>query len=203
MEVLRVFVQDQSAKLLHGELVPRPDLGDIKGVEAKLIGICLVGLHHLHVRSPFNILATLNRIPEIALGLVRVSAAHGNGFLVGERLLSVLGNEVILDVDEFAVLIHPLEGMAAISMVEAPALRSSMVAEKHEARVVGLWGIGKQVEQGIKVQKEVPGVAALRANHIGALNGISTEEGWLYKGQLKQSKSNPLLVLTKLRPTMS
>jgi hypothetical protein len=51
-----------------------------------------------------------------------------------------------------------------------------VIAEEHEAGVVGLRGVGEQIKEGIKIEEKVPGVTTLRANHIGTLNGISTEE---------------------------
>lgn len=88
----------------------------------------------------------------------------------------MLGDKVVLDVDKFASLVDPFEGMAAISVIKAPALGSSVIAEEHEAGVVGLRGVGEQIKEGIKIEEKVPGVTTLRANHIGTLNGISTEE---------------------------
>jgi hypothetical protein len=91
----------------------------------------------------------------------------------------MLGDEVILDVHETPLLVHPLECVAAVAVVEAPALRGAVVAEEHEAGVVGFGGVGEEVEKGIVVEKEVGGVACLGADDVGALNGVATEEDGL------------------------
>jgi hypothetical protein len=56
-----------------------------------------------------------------------------------------------------------------------------VVTEEHEASVVGLWRIGKEIEKCIKIEKKVPWVAILRANYIRTLDGISTEEDRLLR----------------------
>lgn len=73
----------------------------------------------------------------------------------------MLGNEVILDIDEFPVLIDPLEGMTSISMVESPRLRCSVVTEEHKACVVGFGSVGKRVEQRIEVEEKVLRITTL------------------------------------------
>ena len=91
----------------------------------------------------------------------------------------MLGDEVILDVHELALLVHPLEGVAAVPVVETPALRCAVIAEEHETGVVGLGCVGEEVEEGVVVEEEVGGVAGLGADDVGALDGVATEEDGL------------------------
>jgi hypothetical protein len=64
-------------------------------------------------------------------------------------------------------------------VVEAPVLRSTVVAEEHEACVVTFGRVGGEVKQGVVVEEEVLGFARLGADYVGALLGIATEEDGL------------------------
>ena len=174
--VLGVLVEDQAAELLHGEEVAGPDLGDVEGVETELLGVGVLGLHHLHVGGPLDLLAVLDGVPQVALGVVRVLAAHLDGLGVGETLGAVLGHEVVLDVDELAGGVDPLERVAAVAVVVAPADGGAVVGEEHETGVVALGVVAEEVKGGFPVEEEVAWVAVLRPDHIGTLDGVAAEE---------------------------
>jgi hypothetical protein len=91
----------------------------------------------------------------------------------------VLGNEVIFDVDKFALCVNPLEGVAAIAVVEAPAYRGTVIAEEHETSVVAFRGVAQQVKDRVVVKQEVLGVAPLGTDDVGTLDGVATEEDGL------------------------
>lgn len=179
MEVFGVLVQHETTELLHGELLARPDLGDIKGIKAKLFWVRVLGLHDLYHGSPFNVFASLDSLPQVTLGVVRIFATHLCSLFLGELLLATFGDEMILDVDEFAFSIHPLKSMAAVAVVVPPANGSAVVAEEHQTSVVALRCVCKEVEQRIVVGKEVLGVARLRADNIRSLNRITAKEDGL------------------------
>lgn len=143
VEVLGVLIKNEATKLLHGELISGPNLGDVEGIEAEFIGVSLLRLHDLNLGRPFDLLATLNGFPEISFGVVRILTTHLNGFLVCELLLTVLCDEVILDVDEFTVLVDPFESVTAVAVVKAPTNGSSVITEEHEAGVVSLGSVGE------------------------------------------------------------
>ena len=102
--VLRVLVQNQTTEFVHREVATRPNLGDIEGIEAELQWVGLLGLHDLYLGCPFNLISVLDSLPELLLRVVGVLAGDADGFGLGKLLLAVLGNEVVLDVNEFAVL---------------------------------------------------------------------------------------------------
>jgi hypothetical protein len=114
----------------------------------------------------------------------------------------VLCDKVVFDVDELSVGVYPFEGVAAVAVVEAPSLGGSMIAEKHEACVVGFGGVGKEIEEGVVIKEEVCWIAVLRADDVWSLNGITAEEDGLDLGQFGMRKERVTL-LTKFRPTMS
>lgn len=148
MVVLRILIQHKLTKLLHGKLLSWPDLRHIEWIKPELFRIRILRLHDLHHSSPFNFLPLFNRLPEITLGEVRIFATHLCGFALSELLLTVLGDEVVLDVDKSSLSIHPLKSVTAITMVVPPSNRRPMITEKHQTSVIGLRCVCKQVKQG-------------------------------------------------------
>lgn len=176
MEVLRVLVQYQATKLLHRELRSRPHLCDVEGVETKLLWIRVLGLHDLHVGPPADLFAVLDCLVQIALGVVRIFTAHLCGLLLRELFLAVLCDEMVFDVNKLALCVDPLESVATVAVIETPTLRSAVVAKEHETSVVALRSVAEQVEDTVIVEEEVLGIAILRSDDIGTLNGISAEK---------------------------
>src|SRR6478735_7218026 len=122
---------------------------------------------------PLNLLTLFNGLPKISLRVIGIFTAHLHSFTVSELLLTVLCDEVVFDVDELSVGVYPLEGVAAVAVVEAPPLGSSVIAEEHEARVVGFGGVGEEIEEGVVIKEEVCWVAVLRADDVWSLNGVA------------------------------
>jgi len=113
MEILRIFVQSQFSKLTQ---LPRcqtnyiakqrrpeskgrssyrekflwPNFGHIKRVKPKLVRICLVRLHNLHMGSIRNFLAILNCFPEIAFRVIWVFTAVPQRLVGGKLLLALV-----------------------------------------------------------------------------------------------------------------
>lgn len=164
--ILGVLVQGQFPKIVHGKLVAWPDFGDVEGVETQLFEIGFLRLHDLHFGGPGWVLTVFDGIPKIALGVVGVGAAELGRFGSGELFLAMIGYEVVFDVHlhgqcgagndeyenqrltyEFALLVDPLERMAAVAMLVAPSLRSAMVAEKHEPCMVGLRRTSQKIKK--------------------------------------------------------
>jgi hypothetical protein len=106
VKVLGILVQDETTKFLHGKLRAGPDFGNIERIEAKLLGIGVLWFHDLDHGGPLDFLASLDGLPEVALGVVGVFTAHPSGFFLRELLLAVLGDEVVFDVDKLALLVN-------------------------------------------------------------------------------------------------
>jgi len=172
--VLRVLVQDDLSELLERELLARPDLGDIKGVESELGWVGFLRLHCLDVCSPFRVLLSLDLLVKLPLGVVRVLATKTVCLLTSELLLTVLGEEGVLDVHKLALGIHPLESVATVSVLLGETIWSTVVTEEHHTSMVTFGCVGKEIEGGVVVRpEEVVGVAALRADDIGTLDGVA------------------------------
>ena len=153
MVVLWVLVEDEIAEIVHGNLVPWPDFGYIKGIEAELVRISFFGLHDLYVSFPGKFFAFLDGFPELLLRVVWVFAQSYDGFRLGELLLAVGGEKLIFDVDKFAIRIDPgkqsvvditaagimgspFEDIATKAMVVDASIRCPMVAEEHQTSIV-------------------------------------------------------------------
>lgn len=114
----------------------------------------------------------------------------------------------------------PFESMAAVSVLVSPSHWGSVVAEVHHSCVVSrhwlvskfcsmqgrpsipLGRIGKQIKQRVMVQEEILRIPVLRANHIGALDWIATEEDWL-QVCVSHCKRGQEYLRTKFKPTIS
>lgn len=145
--VFWVLVQDEFAEVVHGELAAGPDLGHVEGVEAEFLRVCVFGLHDLDFGGPLELLAFFDAVPELALAVVWVLARDLDGFWLAELLLPSVGDEVVLDVDEFACrcvsicectgemsvlplltfLVDPLECVAAVAVLIDPSIGCTMV----------------------------------------------------------------------------
>lgn len=92
----------------YRELAPRPYFSHVERVEAEFLGIGFLGLHDLHFRSPGNWFAPFDGLPKVPFGIVRVLARHADCFAPRELLLAMVGEEVILDIDELSFLVDPV-----------------------------------------------------------------------------------------------
>ena len=97
--ILWVLVQGKLPKVVHGELIARPDFRDVEGVKAQLFEIGFLGLHDLKFGGPGRILTVFDGVPKIAFGVVGVGTAELGRFGSGKLFLAVIGYEVVFDVD--------------------------------------------------------------------------------------------------------
>lgn len=109
--VLDVPVQRQLSKAPKGDLVVRPDLGQVEDVPLEVLG--LLGSQDLEVGRPARVVALFDRLEEVLGGEIGVLRGQLPGFFAGQRLDPLIGLEVDLDVDEGAIfLLNKLEGVA-------------------------------------------------------------------------------------------
>ena len=91
----------------YRKLPPRPHFRHVKWVKTKLLSVGLIRLHDLHVSLPHYFLTLFDRVPELLLGIVRVLAGNSDCFGLRELFLTMFRQEMILDIDEFALFIDP------------------------------------------------------------------------------------------------
>lgn len=146
-----------------------------KGSKPSLAGSAS-GAHDLDLHGVRRELALLNRSPKVALRVIWVHTRHLDRVGPGKHLLAGVVKTVILDGDQATVLVHPLKGVASVTMRSTPAIGGSMVGEEHYPSMLGLWDIGQEVEQRVIVKQEVLRIALLGPDYVGALDRIAIEE---------------------------
>jgi hypothetical protein len=99
-----------------------------------------VWLHDLNAGGPLYLFSLFDTLPKFSLGVIRILPTDLDGLIGCELVLTVLGQEVILDVDKLSLLVDPLESMAPITVIVTPSLGSTMVTEEHHAGMVGFRG---------------------------------------------------------------
>lgn len=114
----------------YGKLVARPDLGHVERIESKFLWIGITWLHDLHLGCPFDLVATFDRIPKLLLGVIGVLPTNTDSLRLGELLLTMLGDEVILDIHKFSVLVDPFERVAAVAVLVDPAIYNGLVSRE-------------------------------------------------------------------------
>jgi len=126
VEVLGVLVQHHAAEVMHleasvnqldliegftcayRELTSGPDFRNIERVKAKDFNVCVCWVHDLNLCVPNNLLSILDSLPEFLFRIIGVDARHLDRLGSGVLLLSVLGDEMIFDVNELALLVDPI-----------------------------------------------------------------------------------------------
>lgn len=174
MVVVWILVQDHSTKFVQRELISRPHLCDVEGIE--LGSLCLFRSHDLVVRGPLwefplSGLGVLDLVPHVLLGIVRVDTRVLLDVLERHEFLASLLLEGVFDVVSFALLVDPRERVTAVS-VEVPSIRVTRVGEEHGSGVVRLWDVGEEVECGVVVDEVGLWVSTLTPDVVWTLHWL-------------------------------
>lgn len=106
----------------------RPDLGQVKDVVVILLG--LLGCHGLNIALPSWEVTALNGIEEILGGIIRRAAGNLSSFVLRKEAPALLTPEMNLAVDELAVFVDKLEGVARIAVHLTVTIWDTTVAEE-------------------------------------------------------------------------
>ena len=71
----------------------------------------LAVLHDLHLELPLRVVAALDGVVQILGGVVEVGRLDLVSLGLGQVLLALLGDPVVLDQDGLALGVHPLVGV--------------------------------------------------------------------------------------------
>lgn len=82
---------------------------------------------------------------------------------------------MILDVNRFALLVAPAEGMRPIG-VKVVTDGSSVVGQEHQTSVVGLGNVGEEIKPSVVIEQERFRVSLLRSDIVRTLERIPDEE---------------------------
>lgn len=107
----------------------RPNLGDIEGIEAILLGI--FRFHDLDINGPRRIFTTLNSIEKISSSVIRIFTSKTLSFRSLQVLDTLISLEVPLDVFEVAIGINKLKSVRRVTIQVTVAIRSTTVGEEN------------------------------------------------------------------------
>ena len=91
----------------YRKLAPGPDFRHVKRVKTKLLSVGLVRLHDLHVSPPHYFPTFFDGVPKLPFGIVRILAGNSDCFGLRELFLTMLRQEMILDIDKLALFVDP------------------------------------------------------------------------------------------------
>lgn len=141
--ILGVFVEGELANFTEGELLVRPNVGQIEDVNLLLLPefFGLFGGHGLPFYSPRGTVAAVNRFKEILLGVVWRLRLR---FLLCQELCALLRLHVHLTVDPLAFLVDKFESVAGVSVHEAVTVRDAAVTHENH-HLVDRLGVIREV----------------------------------------------------------
>ena len=174
MVVGRVGVQRHLPDLVQRVVAVRPHLGQVKGIEP--IRDRVVVWHQLHLERPARPTSASDVLEEVAGVEIGVGRSHLVGFVLGEELDALIGNEVIPHPVLDALGIHPQIGVRAVAVHVAPGLRNAAVAHEPGDLVRRLRRQRPEVPLHVVVAKVVVGAAFLRPDEVLELQRILDEE---------------------------
>lgn len=178
--VLNILVQCPLSDLAEWELLLWPDLGQIKDVEAELLGF--LWRHNLDVDGPGWVVALLDGLEEILGAVIWVLGSQLAGLLVVEGLDTLIGAEVDLDVVESEgsvwLSVVPLVGVAGVAVHVTVRVWSSAVGEEDHDLVDGLLVGGEVVPEHGGILQVGLRVALLGVDEEWELGWVAEEEDW-------------------------
>lgn len=73
-------------------------------------------------------------------------------------LLTMLGGEVVFDVDESAAIDHPIIHVTAVARLVEPSVRCTVAAEDHHSGMVAFGSAGEKIEGRRVIQENILGL---------------------------------------------
>ncbi|SKX64308.1 Uncharacterised protein [Mycobacteroides abscessus subsp. abscessus] len=174
MIVGRVGVQRHLPDLVQRVVTMRPHLGQVKGIEPIRDGV--VVRHQLHLERPARSTSARDVLEEVAGVEIGVGRSHLVGFVLGEELDALIGDEVIPHPVLDALGIHPQIGVRAVAVHVAPGLGDTAVAHQPGDLMRRLRRQRPEVPLHVVVAKVVVGAAFLRPDEVLELQRILDEE---------------------------
>ena len=127
--VLCVFVQNNLAHFSQREFLVRPNLGQIQDIVPEFLR--LLWGHGLNVDCPRRIIALLDGLEQILNAVIRVGARKFASLRSIESLEALVGTDVQLSVDIFAILVDPLEGVTCVTVHMVVSIGGTAVREEY------------------------------------------------------------------------
>jgi hypothetical protein len=153
-----------------------PNFSNIKDIKAVVLGVLF--WHGLNIPVPAWIISCCNSIIKIVSSPFRVLETLSGGFSCCEILDSLSGFVVVLDIVNFALIIHPFEGVRRVTIHVAVTIRSTTVTEQDSDLMKSFRGVAPEIESRVRVLEVVNWVAFLGVDEVWELDWILDEENW-------------------------
>jgi hypothetical protein len=111
-----IAVQHQLSHLDQRVVGVWPHLGQIKRVEP--VGLGVLERHDLHLQRPTGVIATLDRLMQVAGVVVPVDADQPVGLGLGEALDALIGDEMVFDPEGLLLGVNPTVGVGSVAVNE-------------------------------------------------------------------------------------
>lgn len=125
--VFHVAVEGEFAKGPKRNFALRPNFGQVEDVPPELLS--LVRAQHLHITGPGRIISILDRAKQIFRVPIRILGPHRRRLFVVERLTTLVGLAMDLDVVEGSVGFRELIGVARVSVHVTIGVWSAPIGE--------------------------------------------------------------------------
>lgn len=140
-----ISIQCHLANRNEGEVLVWPDLGNIKGHQAGLLG--LLRLHNLNVETPDRVVLTCDRIEQFRGMVIGIGTSKACSFVFGEIADALLGAEVELAVIEGSIGSDQLEGVETKTSNTADGGGDTAGAEQMKKTVDTLGAVDMEIPE--------------------------------------------------------
>ena len=130
----------------------------------------------LHVPCPRGEVALGDILVQVLRGIVLVGSCEVCSLFASEVLDALVGLEVILDVVNLALFVHPLVSVRAVSIHVSIAVGSASVRKEDSDLVKSVCSVGPEIKGSVGITQVGLGVSLLGVQEVGELNGILDEE---------------------------
>ena len=173
-EIVDVLVQHHPAHRLQGDLVLRPDLSGIQGIEIE--PVLVIRIHHLNEKLPLGIIPGGDRFVQILSGVAVIGAADPRGLILEETLDAAGRLPMELDVIDLAGFVDQSESMDAESLHVPVIGRNPDVIVKPGEGIEALREVRQVIEDPPILLDMRFRVRLERMDHFGELGAVPDEE---------------------------
>lgn len=169
-----VLVQSDLANWSKWVLGVWPDLGQVKDGVLELLGLLLS--HSLNTDGPRWELSTFDLLKEFLVVDVWVLTGKLDTFSLSVESNTLVRSNVDLSVDPVTVLLHQLESVARVSVLESVSSWDTSVTKEDHNLVNTLWVLTQVVPECIGILQVSLWVSLLSVDEVWELGWLSQEE---------------------------
>ena len=153
-----------------------PYLGDVVYVPLVLFALGL--RNQLHVHGPRGELPPLDRLVQILTRVVRVVPCCSLRLIQREILDSLISFKSVLDEEDLALVVDPLESVGTVAVHVSVTLGSAAIRIHYSHCVHRLRNLTEEVPHSIRIKEVFHWVRFESMEKVGCHHGIPKEEAW-------------------------